>query len=248
MLLTAFTRMLMLQLRTIPNSLGFLLLALALVTLAGTSMAQAIAAGSSPKAPPSILVAPISGPLWSELTPGQRQILQPLAPGWEHLDPARKRKWIVVAQTYPQKTPVEQEKLKARMAEWASLSPRERAVARLNYAATKKLPEAANRVADWDAYQALSPEDKRKFAAKAAAKAPQGAALAPKVSPSNKVTPVPITRHTSTAQRAAASAQAPTLNRNTLLPMPAKPAILTPLPVAAIIAVPALEPSSVPAN
>ena len=246
MLLTAITRLLTIQQRTLPDSFSFLLFALALVTWAGVSMAQPIATKSAPKASSPVLLVPVPGPQWSDLTPGQQQILQPLAPSWEHLDPARKRKWIVVAQTYPQKTEIEQQKLQARMVEWSSLSPRERTVARLNFAATKKLPEAANRVAEWDAYQALSPEDRRKFAAKAAAKAPHGAALAPKVSPSNKVTPVPVTRHTSAAQRAAARAVTPTFNHKTLLPLPLKPIIPASAPITTPILTPVLVPA--PAN
>ena len=249
MFATAFIRVLISQQRSLPHSIGLLLVVLAVVTWAGASIAQPIASSSPVSiAPAPVLVAPVSGPQWSELTQAQRAILQPLASEWERLDPARKRKWIVVAQTYPQKTPIEQEKLQARMAEWASLSPRERAVARLNYAATKKLPEASNRSAEWDAYQALSPEEKQKFAAKAAGKVPKGAALAPKVSLANKVTPVPITRHTSTAQRAAASAQVPILDRKTLLPLAPKPVIRASAPIAAPIPTPTPAPESAPAG
>lgn len=167
------------------------------------------------------LVVP-SGPLWGELSPVQRQILAPLAASWESLETAQKRKWMSVAQTYPQLGAPEQAKLQGRMAEWAALSPRERALARLNFSESKKLP-AADRTANWDAYKALPPEDRQKFVAQAAS-APKSAALASKRSPTDKVTPVPVTRHTPTAERANATVVAPVIDRKTLLPQAPKPA------------------------
>ena len=177
------------------------------------STSAAIAAPRSPIA---------AGPAWSELSAGQQKILAPLAPSWDTLEPARKRKWMAVAQTYPQLAPAEQAKLQGRMVEWAALSPRERALARLNYSETKRVP-ASDRAANWDAYQALPDEDKQKLAAQAAS-APKGAALAPKHSTQDKVTPVPVTRRTPTEERASVSATAPTIDRKTLLPQAAKPA------------------------
>lgn len=162
-----------------------------------------------------------SGPKWKELTPNQQTALAPLAASWESLEPARKRKWLSVAQTYPQLAPAEQAKLQGRMAEWAALSPRERAVARFNFAESKKLP-ASDRAANWDAYKALPPEDRQKFVAQAAS-APKSAALAPKRPGVDKVTPVPVTRRTSTTDRERAEAVAPSLDRKTLLPQAPKP-------------------------
>lgn len=206
----------------VRTTLGLLLFALMLVAEIGSALAQASVPTSAPKAPSTVLATAVSGPSWSELSASQQKILQPLASIWASLEPARKRKWIAMALTYPQKAPAEQEKLQARMADWAALSPRERAVARLNFAETKKLPAAANRAANWDVYQALPPEDKQKFAEKAVS-APKGAALSPKQSSPDKVTPVPVTRHTPAEQRAAASAATPTINRKTLLPQAPQP-------------------------
>lgn len=176
-----------------------------------------VAAASVAKTPPALA----SGPQWSELSQNQQRVLAPLAASWESLEAARKRKWMAVAQTYAQLTPEEQAKLQSRMVEWAALSPRERAVARLNFSETKKLP-ASDRAANWDAYKALPPEDKQKFITQAAS-APKSAALAPKRSTVDKVTPVPVTRRTPVAERAGAGASAPTIDRKTLLPQVAKP-------------------------
>lgn len=162
----------------------------------------------------------LSGPRWSDLSPGQQVILNPLAPTWESLDPARKRKWLAVATSYPRLSPVEQENIQSRMAEWAALSPRERAVARLNFAETKKLPPS-ERAANWDAYQSLSPEDRQKLADKARP-APVGAAVAPKQSTAEKVTPVPVTRHTPAIDKNNGIVP-PSIDRKTLLPQAPKP-------------------------
>ncbi|OYT93006.1 MAG: hypothetical protein CFE43_05720 [Burkholderiales bacterium PBB3] len=182
---------------------------------------QVQAQPAAPVAPSSAAVPAVSsGPRWSELTPAQQMTLKPLAPTWESLEPARKRKWLSLATTYPRLTAVEQEKMQSRMAEWAALSPRERAVARLNFAETKKVPPA-DRAANWDAYQALSPEDRQKLAAKARP-APVGAAIAPKQSTPDKVTPVPVTRHTSANDKPKGSVVSPSIDRKTLLPQAPK--------------------------
>jgi len=194
--------------------------AIALVCAMAPAWGQAPPAAANPSSLPKPTVT--SGPLWSELSANQQKVLAPLAQGWESLEPARKRKWMAVAQTYPQMAPAEQAKLQGRMAEWAALSPRERAVARLNFSESKKLP-ASDRAANWDAYKALPPEDRQKFVAQAAS-APKSAALAPKRSTLEKVTPVPVTRRTPATDREQARVVAPSLDRKTLLPQAPKPA------------------------
>lgn len=201
------------------TSLRYASLALALVYAAGPALGQTSLPGKSPPEKSAPTVA--SGPLWRELTPGQQSVLAPLATSWDSLEPARKRKWMSVAQTYPQLAPAEQAKLQGRMAEWAALSPRDRALARLNYSESKKLP-AADRAANWDAYKALPPEDRQKFVAKAAS-APKSAALAPKRSTVDKVTPVPLTRRTPSEERNHTGVAAPAIDRKTLLPKPIVP-------------------------
>jgi len=81
--------------------------------------------------------------------------------------------------------------------------------------------------AQWKAYQALSPEDRKKLADGAKVK-PVGAAVAVKPVAPSKMAAVPVTRHTPETERAAAASQNP-LNRNTLLPQSAAsaPAIVT---------------------
>jgi hypothetical protein len=170
---------------------------------------------SAPKPVPTV------GPHWKDLSTDQQAILKPLAPTWDSLDSARKRKWLSLAQSYPRLGLPEQEKMQSRMSEWAALTPREREMARLNFAETKKVPPS-DRTANWDAYQALPVEDRQKLAAKATP-APAGAAIAPKHATGDKVTPVPVTRHTAAANTPAGEPAAPGINRKTLLPQPTKP-------------------------
>ena len=76
-----------------------------------------------------------------------------------------------------------------RITDWANLSTQQRSQARLNYAAASRLP-ADDRRAQWEAYQALSDEEKKRLAAKAAPK-PRGAATAIRPVPLKKLVQVP---------------------------------------------------------
>jgi len=115
------------------------------------------------------------GPGWNELTAAQRQALAPLAERWPVLSEAQKRHWINLAGGFRSLSADEQAKMVERMTVWASLSTQQRSQARLNYAATAKLAPDSKR-AQWEAYQALSAEEKDRLAARATPK-PEGAAL-----------------------------------------------------------------------
>lgn len=175
------------------------------------------------------LVAPIPSPVaaspattWASLTTAQKTALAPLHSTWESLSDGHQRKWLALSQNFGNMSLIDKEKLHSRMGEWASLKPKERQQARLNFAETKKTPPA-ERAANWDAYQALSPEEKQALARKANTK-PAGAAIATKPPAPQKLTPVPLTRNTPETQREKLVIQQP-VNHNTLLPLPpgAKP-------------------------
>ena len=177
-----------------------------------TLLAQAQATAAAPK--------PLSTPLmalgWQDLSAVQRQSLKPLEATWSTLSDGHKRKWIAIAHNYPQLAPTEQAKMHSRMAEWAALKPRAREMARLNFAETKKVTPA-ERASNWEAYQALSPEEKKSLAKKTPSK-PAGAAISAKPVPPNKLTPVPVTRLSPEADRAKFTAQQ-AIDPNTLLPV-----------------------------
>jgi hypothetical protein len=115
----------------------------------------------------------------------------------------------------------EQAKLHSRMSEWVSLSPQQRTIARLNYGATQKL-SPDDKKAKWEAYQALSPEEKKKLAAKAAKPPSTAAALRPV--PAEKLAAVPklLQRPASKAPRIAAAPNQ--IERHPVLPQPTQPA------------------------
>lgn len=121
-------------------------------------------------------------PVWGELTALQKQALAPLSSTWSSLSEAHKRKWVAVSGNFPTMPPGEQARLHTRMAEWAALSPQQRAQARLNFAETQRLPDD-DRKAKWEAYQALPEAEKRKLAAGATPVAPPTAAAVQPVPP-----------------------------------------------------------------
>ncbi len=172
---------------------GLMLLSLMLLFGLNTP-ARAQAPAPAASAPAKTIVAQLSAGLdWADLTPAQREILQPLAPTWPSLSQGHKRKWIQVARSYPTLGAEEQAKMQGRMKEWVALSPQQRAQARLNFATTKELSKeltAEEKKAKWQAYQSLSEEEKKKLAAKAPPK-PLGAALAPKPVSPQKLATVP---------------------------------------------------------
>ena len=155
-----------------------------------------------------------SKPAWTDLTPAQQQALKPLAGNWASLSVESKRKWLAISKSYPNLPPSEQAKAHSRMSEWVSLSQQQRTEARLNFAETKKLPPQ-EKATQWQSYQELSPEAKKKLAAQAPA-TPAGAAVVKPI-PQKKLTEVPVTPHTPT-QGAKLSGANQSVHQKTLLP------------------------------
>ena len=135
-----------------------------------------------------------SGSSWAELTPMQQQALQPLASSWNGaISAQQKRKWLAISKNYPSLPPEGQATLHSRMNEWVTLSPQQRAQARLNFGKTRELSKQLTpeeKKAKWQTYQALSPEEKQRLASKASPK-PAGAATAVKPVSPQKLTAVP---------------------------------------------------------
>ena len=212
----------------------FMLCALGLFVVAPAAWSQSAPAkpASQASAPltkaskPVVLLTRPAGPQWHELSAAQKQILRPLAASWDTLSPGHKGKWIALADTYPSHSPAEQEKMQSRMAEWAALSPSQRERARLNFAETQKVPKS-QRAAEWEAYQGLSVQERRLLAAKGRRKL-TGAAVAVKPVPPEKITPVPVTRHTLPLEGGMPGYK-PRIDPYTLLPLPPIP----PAPAAA---------------
>lgn len=104
-----------------------------------------------------------TNPAWKDLTPAQQISLAPLEKHWNTLEEINKQKWIAIAAGYATLPPSKQARLHSRMTEWASLSKQQRIQARLNFSQSKQLTPT-QKTATWEAYQALSPEEKKKVA------------------------------------------------------------------------------------
>lgn len=210
-----FTRAPARTLRHAPSAQCGLFAVLVALCLSGAPIAPA--AAQAPPANPAALpavqapsgkpaVAPAAGgPGWTELSAVERDILKPLAPSWNALTPRHKSKWRQMAKSYPSLTTEEQGKMQGRMQDWVALTPQQRTQARLNFATTNELSKELTpeeKKAKWQAYQALSEEEKRKLAAKAPAKPVGAAATAKPVAP-QKLATVPSLTDKPTSKPAA---------------------------------------------
>jgi Protein of unknown function (DUF3106) len=145
----------------VRHLLYFLTLTLAvLCPLSGAAYAQGASAVVFPRS-------------WSALSPAQQTALQPLQDSWSEIDAVHKRKWVEVADKFVGFSLADQARIQGRMAHWAQLSPSERGATRLNYLEAQRI-QAAERSTKWDAYQALSPEQRERFTSKASAAAVSG--------------------------------------------------------------------------
>jgi hypothetical protein len=160
----------------------------------------------------------ITKPLWSELTPAQQQALAPLSAKWDTVSEAQKRKWLALSQNFPKMSGAEQTKLHSRMTEWVALSPQQRTQARLNFGETQQI-SPDDKKAKWEAYQALTPEEKSKLAA-GAAKPPATAAAVKPVAP-DKLATVPKAQPRREAKTPRIAAAPNQVDHNTLLPQQA---------------------------
>ncbi len=164
--------------RFVPRPLAGVALAFVLAATLPWQRAESAPAPVSQEARPTVR-APArpepadAGVTWQELTPPQKDFLQPLEREWQALDPGQKRKWMVLTARVPKMSLDERTRIQARMTDWAKLTPEQRGQARMRYQEAKQLP-LHERQARWDAYQSLSSEQKRALAERAslAASAP----------------------------------------------------------------------------
>jgi hypothetical protein len=152
-------------------------------------------------------------PAWKDLTAAQKQALLPLAPHWDRLGEERKLKWLVISKNYQTLSPDEQAKVHRRMSKWVTLSQQERTQARQNFKQIKTLtPE--QKAIQWEAYQALSPDERRKLADQARAR-PAGVAT---VKPASKPRLIQTRARKGATSGARMAVAAPPIQQHTLLP------------------------------
>lgn len=167
------------------------------------------------------------GKAWATLTPGQQAALAPLKRDWQSIDAARQQKWLEVAARFPSMPADERERVQARMSEWARLSPEERGRARLQFQEARQLSPQERQV-QWEAYQALTPEQRSALASRAtpapkpAGAKPAPAASAPGAPAANARTkPTPVTP---TMVQAKPGASTTLISKTTVPPAHASPA------------------------
>ena len=129
-------------------------------------------------------------PTWAELSLAQKKALLPLENLWPTLEANHKRKWLAVAQNFANMNETSQALAQERMREWTALSPQQRMQARLNFAHTKQL-SSDEKLAKWEAFQALTDDDKQKLPS-SRKPPPKGAALAVKPVALDKLTSTPV--------------------------------------------------------
>lgn len=134
----------------------------------------------------SVQQTPSSEPHWKDLSTAEQKALKPLASHWDAMGLNQKRKWQSVAKDFDKLPAAQQSKLHNRMTEWVTLSPQQRNVARQNFAQHRELTDGLTpeqRKAQWQAYQALSADEKRQLAQGSGKASLSGAALAPRPQP-----------------------------------------------------------------
>lgn len=119
----------------------------------------------------TMVTAAIAAPLailtpdWAELPMDTQQILAPLGPEWNQLEPTSRRKWLQVADRYPKMGKDEQVRVQRRMRDWARLKPEQRKAAREKYRnvrqASPEQREALKRL--WSEYEALPDAEKDRY-------------------------------------------------------------------------------------
>ena len=134
-------------------------------------------AGAQTRVPPqNALPVPAAeqGVRWQDLNAGQRTALKPLERDWGSINANQKQKWLEMAARFPTLQADEQARIQARMSEWTKLTAEQRSAARVNFQQAKQAAPQ-DRQAQWEAYQSLPAEERRKLAARAAPSSAPGA-------------------------------------------------------------------------
>jgi hypothetical protein len=103
---------------------------------------------------------------WASLSAAQRLALQPLQKDWHTLTADRQKTWVEVAARMPIMSGEERSRVRERMAEWARMTPSQRARARLQFQDFRQWP-SEDRQAIWEAYLALSETERAQLAGQA---------------------------------------------------------------------------------
>lgn len=84
------------------------------------------------------------------------------------MDAFRRKKWIGIAQRYPEMNSMEQASIQRNMREWAKLAPEERKIAREKYKSLRRFAPEERQVVKqkWEEYSTLTEEEKERLRSK----------------------------------------------------------------------------------
>lgn len=174
-----------------------------------------------------------SRPHWTELSLAQQNALAPLAGEWGKMDALRKKKWLEIGNKFVRMAPEEQQRVQERMREWIKLTPEQRWVARENYTRANKI-DPDQKSAQWQQYQLLSDEQKKKLAARTGVKK-QISNLPPPTQAKSSIQPL--------SKQGKPPARAVAKTENAITPAP------TPMPVVPVAPVaPPVSPTDAPVS
>lgn len=187
------------------------------ITPADAALPATPALGNSVQVPSSATASsPTVSDAWQSLSKRQKLALAPLAADWHELTAQQRQKWLSLSRSFFQLSDEEQQTLHSRMGEWAALSPRQRSQARFHFNATQSL-SAQDKRTQWEAYQALSEQEKSKLSS--GPKPPVKSAARSFAPPSTRLVSPPLlpVNATRAVQRVAPSKP---IHPKTLLPQP----------------------------
>lgn len=115
--------------------------------------------------PTTAVLGTLPQPSWNQLSSPQKTILAPLAGNWDKMENIGRKKWIGIAERYPNMKPDEQQRMQERMREWSSLTPEQRSKVRGTYKDFNQLPPEQKQVVKqkWQAYSNLPADEKQRI-------------------------------------------------------------------------------------
>jgi hypothetical protein len=133
--------------------------------LGGIILCFALNTAIAAETPTTVIIGTPPQPGWNQLKPQQKDILAPLAGDWDKIENIRRKKWLGIADRYPNMTQDEQQRMQDRMREWANLTPEQRNKVRNSYKDFNQLPPEQKQVVKqkWDAYTSLPAEQQQRL-------------------------------------------------------------------------------------
>lgn len=104
---------------------------------------------------------------WDALPAAEKKHLQPLQDAWQNMKTQDRAKWLELSKNYPTLPKAQQKRMHKRMLEWVEMTPAQRSKAREAFLKSQGELATADRKAQWEAYQALSAEEKKRLSEQA---------------------------------------------------------------------------------